>query len=231
MASKERKAALAELNHAEGKYEQVCTDLKNRYQKLDTLSDDAIALVSDVERLVSSVRHKPWSYQATKQKIAVSKKYFIDNEKLLRKERNKNMVAGIAAIGIAAAGTTFITYLKDRCKKDAIRWIGCLVLIVFLLVGFLIFRMFNRIHTIKQIYKKIKYIKEEIDNNRLLLSKTDAQIKEIARTTVIVQRLYEKLQCCAECNYRELHEDTKNELGTLHNLTLTLTELVNSQIG
>ena len=64
MASKEKKAAFAALDEANKEYKQICTDLKKKYGELDTASDNAIALISNVEALIESIRRRPWSYKS-----------------------------------------------------------------------------------------------------------------------------------------------------------------------
>ena len=69
MAKKQRKEALAALDRANKEYKNVCEALKDKYAELDSESDAAIELISDVEALVESVRRRPWSYKAMKMKI------------------------------------------------------------------------------------------------------------------------------------------------------------------
>ena len=135
MAKKQRKEALAALDRANKEYKNVCEALKDKYAELDSESDAAIELISDVEALVESVRRRPWSYKAMKMKIAVCKKKFIDSKELKRKERNKNITADIVAGGVAVGGLTLIAFYKELFKKNIVLFIVCLALIVFVAAG------------------------------------------------------------------------------------------------
>lgn len=230
MASKQKKEAMAALDEANKEYKQVCSELKSKYKELDKASDNALVLISDVENLVESIRHRPWSYKAIKHKIAVTKKKFVETKDLKRKERNKNITAGVVA-GLAGGGIGLFVFMKDICKKNIILWIVCLALFVFVLAAFLIFKLFNGIMTAKKALEQTKIVKEETNKNRTLYSKADALIKKIDENGEAVKEYYAKLKGCAESNYKELPEDTKEALGILYNLALTLTELVSTQIG
>lgn len=231
MANKEKKEAFAALDNANKEYKKVCSNLENKYVELDKTSDDAIALITDVENLIESIRHKPWSYKATKHKIDMTKKDFIATKDLKRKERNNNITAGVLAGGAAAGGISLIVFMKAFCKDNIIKWIICLALFIIVLVAFLIYKIFNSVKTAKKAYEQIKIIKEEINKNQILYSKADAQKQKIESNTKVVREYVDRLKECADCNYRALPEETKDSLGTLYNLTLTLTELVNAQIG
>ena len=73
LASKSKKDALAALDEVNKEYKQVCSNLKKKYAELDKAADNAITLISNVENLIESIRHRPWSYKAIKKKIAVTK--------------------------------------------------------------------------------------------------------------------------------------------------------------
>lgn len=231
MASKEKKAALAALDEANKEYKQVCSDLKMKYEELDAASDNAIALVSNVEVLIESIRRRPWSYKAIKHKIAVIKKKFVETKDLKRQERNKNIAAAVIAGGAFAGGVSLFLFMKEICKKDIIKWIICLALFVFVLAGFLIYKLINSIKTAKRAYKQTKIIKEETHKNRALYNKADTLKKKIELEVAAVYKYYDGLKGCAGCGYKALPEETKDALGVLYNLTLALTELVNAQIG
>lgn len=64
MVKKRKKEALAALDRANKEYKNVCEALKDKYTELDSESDAAIELISDVEALVESVRRRPWSYKS-----------------------------------------------------------------------------------------------------------------------------------------------------------------------
>lgn len=59
MASKQKKEAMEALDEANKEYKQVCSELKSKYKELDKASDNALVLISDVESLVESIRHRP----------------------------------------------------------------------------------------------------------------------------------------------------------------------------
>jgi hypothetical protein len=231
MASKEKKAAFAALDEANKEYKQVCTDLKKKYGELDTASDNAIVLISNVEALIESIRRRPWSYKAIKHKITVIKKKFLESRDLKRQERNKNIVASVVAGGVFAGGLSLFLFMKEICKKDIIKWIICLAFFVFVLAGFLVYKLINSIKTAKKAYEQTKIIQEETHKNRSLYSKADAQKKKIELETAAVHKYFDDLTNCAGCDYKALPEETKEALGILYNLTLALTELVNAQIG
>lgn len=231
MASKKKKEALAALDEANKEYKQVCSELKNKYKELDKESDNAITMITKVEELVESIRHRPWSYNAIKRKISVKKKKFLETKDLKRKERNNNITAGVAALGVATVGAGFIVFLKDFCKKNIILWIICLALLVLVLAIYLILKLFNGVKTAKKAYEQTQLIKDETIKNRSLIDTTDTQIKKIKADNSAVKDLYAKLKECANCNYKELPDESQSDLGVLYNLALTLTELVNAQIG
>ena len=231
MASKAKKEALAALDEANKEYKQVCSNLKKKYVELDKAADDAILLISNVENLIESIRHKPWSYKVIKRKITVIKKKFVETKELKRKERNKNITAGVIAGGVFAGGMGLTLFMKEFCQRNIIKWIICLVLFVFVLAAFLIYKLFNGIMTAKKAYEHTKLVKEETNKNRTLFSKADAQKQRIEATIDAVKVYYKNLKLCADCNYKELPEETKDALALLYNLTLGLTELVNTQIG
>ena len=181
--------AFAALDKANNEYKQVCNALKDDYKKLDKISDEAIILVSDIEKLIESIRNRPWSYKAVKHKIEVQKKEFLNSKDLKRKERNKNITAGVVAGGITAGSITLFTFMKDICQKNIIRWIICLALFVFVLAGYLIFKLFNGVKTAEKAYEQIKIINEEIYKNRGLSAKAESQIKKIhTQKYTIVQK-------------------------------------------
>ena len=219
------------MDDANKEYKQVCSNLKKKYAELDKASDNAILLISDVENLIESIRHRPWSYKAIKKKIAVTKKKFIETKELKRKERNKNITAGIVAGGVFAGGMSLILFMKEFCQKNIIKWIICLALFVVVLAAFLIYKLFNGVMTAKKAYEQTKLVKEETDKNRTLFSKADAQKQKIEAEAKAVKEYYKNLKACADCNYKELPEETKDALALLYNLTLVLAELVNTQIG
>ena len=150
MASKKKKEALAALDEANKEYKQVCSELKNKYKELDKESDNAITMITKVEELVESIRHRPWSYNAIKRKISVKKKKFLETKDLKRKERNNNITAGVAALGVATVGAGFIVFLKDFCKKNIILWIICLALLVLVLAIYLILKLFNGVNSCRR---------------------------------------------------------------------------------
>lgn len=231
LASKAKKEALAALDEANKEYKQVCSNLKKKYTELDNAADNAMALISDVENLIESIRHRPWSYKAIKKKIAVTKKMFIETKELKRKERNKNITAGVVAGGVLAGGMSLLLFMKEFCQKNVIKWIICLALFVLVLAAFLIYKLCNSIMTAKKAYEQTRLVKEETDKNRTLFSKADAQKQKIEADTNAVKKYYKILKSYADCNYKELPEETKDALALLYNLTLGLTELINTQIG
>lgn len=230
MASKQKKEAMAALDEANKEYKQVCSELKSKYKELDKASDNALVLISDVESLVESIRHRPWSFKAIKHKITVKKKKFVETKDLKRKERNKNITAGVVA-GLAGGSIGLFVFMKDICKKNIILWIVCIALFVLVLAAFLVFKLFNGVMTAKKAYEQTKLVKEETNKNRTLYSKADSLIKKIEAESKAVSNYYAELKNCAESNYKELPEDTKEALSVLYNLALTLTELVSTQIG
>lgn len=231
MASKEKKKALTALDEANKEYKQICSELKKKYKELDKAADSAIALISNVEILFESIRHRPWSYKAIKKKIAVKKEKFLETKELKRKERNKNISAGVVAGGVFAGGMSLLLFMKEFCQKNIIKWIICLALFVFVLAAFLVYKLVNSIMTAKKAYEQTKLVKEETDKNRTLFSKADAQKQKIEADANAVVEYYKSLKSCADCNYKELSEETKDALALLYNLTLGLTELINTQIG
>lgn len=231
LASKSKKDALAALDEVNKEYKQVCSNLKKKYAELDKAADNAITLISNVENLIESIRHRPWSYKAIKKKIAVTKKKFVETKELKRKERNKNISAGVVAGGVFAGGMSLLLFVKEFCQKNVIKWIICLVLFVFVLAAFFVYKLINSIMTAKKAYEQTRLVKEETDKNRTLFSKADAQKQKIEADTNAVMEYYKSLKSCADCNYKELPEETKDALALLYNLTLGLTELINTQIG
>ena len=71
-----KKQALEVLDAANKEYKQVCSELKKEYKILDQKSDSAVQLISDVEKLIENIRHRPWSYKAIKHKISVKRNAF-----------------------------------------------------------------------------------------------------------------------------------------------------------
>ena len=87
LASKAKKEALAALDEANKEYKQVCSNLKKKYAELDNAADNAITLISDVENLIESIRHRPWSYQAIKKRLLCQRKSSLKPRNLsVRKE-------------------------------------------------------------------------------------------------------------------------------------------------
>lgn len=226
-----KKQALEALDAANKEYKQVCSELKKEYKILDQKSDSAMQLISDVEKLIESIRHRPWSYKAIKHKISVKKKRFLERRDLERKERNKNITAGVVAGGVLAGGLTFVAFMKDIFKKNIILGMVCLILIVFVLAAYLIFKLFNSIKTAKKAYEQIKLIKEETDKNRRLIAETEVLIKKIESIHNTVESFYKTLEVHNGSSYKELSEANKDGLGALYHHTLALTELVNGQVG
>ncbi len=229
--STNKKQALEALDAANKEYKLVCAELKKAYKTLDQKSDSAIHLISNVEKLIESIRHRPWSYKAIKHKISVKKRHFIERRDLERKERNKNITAGVVAGGVLVGGLTFLALLKDIFKKNIVLGIVCIVFVVFVFAGFLIFKLFSGIKTAKKAYEQIKLIKEENDKNRRRISETEVLIKKVDGLYITVEEFYKSLEIHNGANYKELSEDNKNEFGALYNHTLALTELVNGQVG
>ena len=230
MASKKKKEALAVLDEANKEYKQVCSDLKKMYKELDKMSDSAISLVSDVEVLIESIRHRPWSFKTIKHKISVVKKKFVSSIELKRKERNKNIAAGVVA-GVATGGLTLLVFMKEFCGKNLVKWIICIALFVFVLAGFLVYKLFNSVKTAKKAYEQSILIKEETNKNKSLLAKTEAHIKSISTTIDLTKKSYNELKDCANCNYKELPTESQTGLRLLYNSALTLAELVSTQLG
>ena len=226
-----KKQALEALDSANREYKLICSELKKEYKILDQKSDSAIQLISDVENLIESIRHRPWSYKAIKHKISVKKKRFIERRDLERKERNKNITAGVVAGGVLAGGLTFVAFMKDIFKKNIIFGIVCLFLIVFVLVAFLIAKLFNGIMTAKKAYEQIKLIKEETNKNQRLIAETEVLIKKIESIHHAVDGFYKSLETHNGSSYKELSEADKDGLGALYHHTLALAELVNGQVG
>ena len=226
-----KRQALEALDAANKEYKQACSELKKEYKTLDQKSDSAIQLISDVEKLIESIRHRPWSYKAIKHKISVKKKRFIERRDLERKERNKNITAGVVAGGVLAGGLTFVAFMKDIFKKNILLGIVCLILIVFVLAGYLIFKLLNGINTAKKAYEQIRLIKEETDKNRRLIAETEVLIKKIESIYKTVENFYETLGIHNGSSYKELSEADKDGLGALYHHTLALAELVNVQVG
>ena len=231
MASKQRKEALAALDRANKEYEEVCKALKDKYAELDKESDSAIELISDVETLVESIRRRPWSYKAVKMKIAVCKRKFIDSKELKRKERNNNITADIVAGGVAVGGVTLIAFYKEMFKKNIMLFIICLALIVFVVAGLLIYKLFSGIKTAKKAYEQCQLVTEEIYKNRGLLSRADGLLKKIQGNVYVVRTLYSELKDFRGNDFKELTEETKDKFSELYNLTYALAELVSTQIG
>ena len=226
-----KKEAYAALDKAHKEYKKSCGDLKAAFKELDKVSDEALAIVSDVEILIESIRHRPWSYKTIKHKISIEKKQFIDSKDLKRKERNKNITAGAVAGGIAAGGITLIAFMKDICQKNIIRWIICLALFVFVFIGFLIYKLFNGVKSAQKAYEEVKTINEEMQKNRRLYDQALLNIHKIISDCKINKEKYEKLVGYANSNYKELPEEVKDELWVLYNLTLSMTEHIKAQLG
>lgn len=226
-----KKEAYAALDKAHKDYKKSCSDLKLAFKELDKASDEAIAIVSDVEMLIESIRHRPWSYKAVKHKLSVKKKAFIESKELKRKERNKNITAGAIAGGVAAGSITLVAFMKDICQKNIIRWIICLALFVFVLIGFLIFKLFNGAKSAEKAYEEIKTITEEIQKNRCLLEKSQNSTHKILADSKVNKDKYEELKVYSNSNYKELTEEVKDALWVLYNFTLSMTEHINAQLG
>ena len=231
MASKQRKEALAALDQANKEYKEVCESLKDKYFELDKESDLAIELISDVEALVESIRRRPWSFKAVKRKIAICKKNFIDSKELKRKERNNNITADIVAGGFAVGGITLIAFYKEMFKKNIMLFIVCLALIVFVVAGLLIYKLFSGIKTAKKAYKQCQLVTEEICKNKGLLTRADGLLRKIQGNASVVRTIYSELEEFRGGDFKELPEETKDKFSELYNLTYALAELVNTQIG
>lgn len=231
MARKQRKEALAALDRANKEYKEVCESLKDKYTELDKESDSAIELISDVEALVESIRRRPWSFKAVKRKIAICKKNFIDSKELKRKERNNNITADIVAGGVAVGGITLIAFYKEMFKKNIMLFIVCLALIVFVVAGLLVYKLFSGIKTAKKAYKLCQLVTEEIYKNRGLLTQADGLLRKIQGNASVVRTIYSELGEFCGGDFKELPEETKDRFSELYNLTYALAELVNTQIG
>ena len=231
MARKQRKEALAALDRANKEYKEVCESLKDKYTELDKESDSAIELISDVEALVESIRRRPWSFKAVKRKIAICKKSFIDSKELKRKERNNNITADIVAGGVAVGGITLIAFYKELFKKNIMLFIVCLALIVFVVAGLLVYKLFSGIKTAKKAYKQYQLVTEEIYKNRGLLAQADGLLRKIQDNASVVRTIYSELGEFRGGDFKELPEETKDRFSELYNLTYALAELVNTQIG
>lgn len=231
MASKQKKEALAALDEANKEYNKVCADLKDKYKELDKGSDAAIALISDVEELVGSIRRSPWSYMVVRHKIEVNVRKFVESRELKREERNKNIVAGVVAGGVAVGGVTFLAFMKDMFKKNIFLFIACLALSVFILAAFLVYKLFSGIKTAKKAYAQAKIIKEETIKNRTLFQQANALLKKIDANVEAVHSLYGALEKYVDCDFKQLPEETKDAFSKLYNVALMLAELVNTQIG
>lgn len=226
-----KKQALEALDAANKEYKQVCSELKAEYKALDQKSDSAIQLISDVEILIESIRHRPWSYNTIKHKISVKKKCFIEKRDLERKERNQNITAGVVVGGVLAGGLTFVAFMKDIFKKNIILGIVCAALIVFVFAAYLLLKLFIGIKTTKKAYEQIKLIKEETDKNRRLIAHTKVLNNKIESIHYVVENFYKTLEIHSGSSYKGLSAADKDGLGALYHHTLALAELVNGQVG
>ena len=85
-------------------------------------------------------------------KDKVNKKKFVEAKDLERNERNKNITAGVVAIGLFAGEMGFLIFMKEFCKKDLLKWIICVALFVVVFAAFWVYKLFNGITTAKKAY-------------------------------------------------------------------------------
>ena len=184
-----------------------------------------------MESLVESVRRRPWSYKAIKKKIVVKKQQFINSKDLKRKERNKNITAGVVAGGVAAGGITLFAFMKDMFKKNIILFIVCLAFLVFVALGFAIYKFCSGIKTAKKAYEQSRLIADETFKNKCLITQADGLLRKIHNNAEAVRLLYSELSEFFGGDFKEMPEETKDKFSELYNITYALAELVNAQIG
>lgn len=232
MANKDKKQALNELDSVTKEYEQICSNLKDKYKELDSITDKSIKLISSVEALVESIKHRPWSFGAIKHKISIKVNKYVNRKDLERKERNKNIKAAAVAGGVAfAGGITIFGFMREKFKYNILMWIFGLVFFVFVLIGYGLYKVFNRTRTTKQAYEEAKKLKEESKRNLTLLTKSNVAIQKMVSQYEIVENFFIELNAFNGTNYRTMPQEKQQELGTLYNHALVLAELVNNQIG
>jgi uncharacterized protein YoxC len=128
-------------------------------------------------------------------------------------------------------GVTLIAFYKEMFKKNIMLFIICLALIVFVVAGLLIYKLFSGIKTAKKAYEQCQLVTEEIYKNRGLLSRADGLLKKIQGNVHVVRTLCSELKDFRGDDFKELTEEAKDKFSELYNLTYALAELVNTQIG
>lgn len=238
MSKAKKEAALQELEVAKQKYKDANITLNNSYDRLFARKDSAKKIIKEVEQLINSIKNKPFHFCVKELRvIKKNMKTYVSKEDLLRKEKRKNIGGAIAAAGVLGVGSVAAFGLKDflaaafsekKIKTKVILACVFLALFIIVLAVYLIWKGINRISTARSAIAETKKIVKDTYQVDLETHKVNDLSEKIEKLESLIGQMMDELRHFSKINYRQLPDGDRDELGSLVNNTLALSELMNT---
>lgn len=233
------KKALQDLDQANAEYQEMYKDSKEAWETLDIERDKACALISDVEKLIESIRHVPYLFTISRKKIARNLEKFISSEDLKQREKKDKFGAG-AGVGVILGtgavvadsfGEYFQAFLEKRTRKkfeiNKVQGIIYAVLVLIAGISYFFSRVVSRKKTISVASDNIKKVKKATNELKCEYKNVLTICEETASQYIVVKKFYDKLSCYSGENYMSIPKDHRSDLKALKNHTETLSALLN----
>lgn len=237
----EKKKLLALVEEAKQEYLYTCDVAEECYGRLDQKREESISIMEESESLINSIKHTPFTFKKDLKALSRERKKITDRAEIEKEQRSADRAAGIAAIMAISAGSlgslSFKDFLSDKFNvsdddngNNGIVWIIIIALIVFIGIGYLIWKAVNSCNTSKKATLAYKKAKEETLELQMHIANAEQNIAELNKTSAAIETALQRLSQYRDWDYRKIPDNDQKELFTLVNLSQSLSGIMSQDI-
>ena len=226
-----KKELIQELDKADDKYKKVYAETKDVSQDYNDLVKKSSETVYRSVELLSSIKNVPVKEKKYLKSITIQFEEYENSKAILEKERKNNIKETLFAIAIVLFGGAAKYYI-DKVSDDDSDSVKGITIVVMLLsaIAFICVKIKNHFRSIKSLSKSLNKAKAE---TLKLLGMKDRMLiigKRISEANLILEEDYKRLVFTHGKSYRNLDNDTQQDLGNMLDNTKTLLELLKTEI-
>ena len=242
MGKKEdKKRLLAQVEEAKQEYLHTCDVGDECYGRLDHQREEAIGTMEQSEGLINSIKHTPFSFKKDLKALSRERKKITDRSDLEKEQRATDRAAGIAAVMAIGAGglgsLSFKDFLSDKFNvsdddngNNGIVRIIIIALILFVGIGYLIWKAVNSLNTAKKAELAYKETSQEALELQKHIANAEQNIIELLDTSAAIDRALHHLSQYRDGDFRKIPDSDQEELFTLVNMTQALSGILSQDI-
>lgn len=218
-----------QLREEEEKYKNLVIESEKVFVNFNSQLHSYSMLVKDISNLFSSIRKVPITYSIThKNRINILAEVpdNLESELIDTQVKKNELIAKVTTISTTVLGgglvLTFGQYLVKNIKSK--KWYIALVIVVFSLIGYQIYKFQNRHKAIKLMIDAIESIQKEYKELDKTIKAFNIKICFINKNYKELVVQYNGIKHVYGLTYKDLNSDEKKQLLALHNNVLTFIE-------